>query len=105
MVKERRKIFTDENPIAPDLGAVGRVGKLSKSMRMGTALHGTGVGIMTISIMAHISRSVVESRHLTQPAWLSSFSKITPYSLWAGLLLVFAGIVLRDRSWKRRPSS
>lgn len=105
MVKERRKISIDENSIAPDLSAVERVGKLSRPVRMGNALHATGVGIMTISIVAHISRSIVESRHLSQPAWLSSFSKITPYSLWGGLLLVFAGIVLRDRSWKRRPSS
>ena len=83
-----------------------RVQKLSRSMRMGNALHATGVGIMTISIVMHVSQSVIESRHLTQPTWLSSFSAITPYSLWAGLLLVFAGIVVRDRSWsRRRPGS
>lgn len=72
-------------------------------MRMGNALHATGVGIITISIVAHISRSIIESRHLTQPTWLSSFGTITPYSLWAGLLLVFAGIIVRDGSWRRTP--
>ena len=71
-------------------------------MRIGNALHATGVGIMTISIVAHIWRSVIESRHLTQPSWLSPFNTITPYSLWAGLLLVFAGIMVRDRNWSRR---
>lgn len=71
-------------------------------MRVGNALHATGVGIMTISIVAHLSRSVLESRHLTQPAWLSSITTITPYSLWAGLLLVFAGIVVRDGSSGRQ---
>ena len=82
------------------------VRKLSSSTRMGNALHATGVSIMTISIVAHIWRSVIESRHLTQPTWLFSFSMITPYSLWAGLLLVFASIIVRDRSWgRKRPGS
>jgi hypothetical protein len=71
-------------------------------MRMGNALHATGGGIITISIIAHICRSVIESRHLTLPTWLSPLSTITPYLLWAGLLLVFAGIVVRDRNWSRR---
>jgi hypothetical protein len=91
-----------ENLIEPELSAVRRVRKLSRAMRMGNALHAAGVGIMTISIVAHLSRSVLESRHLIQPTWLSSFNTITPYSLWAGLLLVFAGIVVRDGSWGRQ---
>lgn len=106
MVKEPRKISTEQNVIRPDLSAVEPVRKLSRSTRMGNALHATGVGIMTISIVAHICRSIIDSRHMTQPSWLSSFSTITPYSLWTGLLLVFAGIVVRDRSWsRRRPGS
>jgi hypothetical protein len=105
VVKEPRKISIEQNLIAPDLSAVEPVQKLSKSMRMRNALHATGVGIMTISIVAYVCRSIIESRHLTQPTWLSSFSTITSYSLWAGLLLVFAGIVVRDRSWKRTSSS
>jgi hypothetical protein len=83
-----------------------RVQKVSRSMRMGNSLHATGAGIMNISIVAHIWWSIIQSRHLTQPSWLSSFGTITTYSLWAGLLLVFAGIVVRDRSWsRRRPGS
>jgi hypothetical protein len=44
------------------------------------------------------------SRHLAEPSWLSSFNKITPYALWAGMLLMFAGIAVRDRSWTSRLS-
>jgi hypothetical protein len=77
-----------------------RVQKVSRSMRRGNALHDAGVGIMTISIVAHIWWAIIQSRHLTQPNWLSSFGTITTYSLWAGLLLVFVGIVVRDRSWR-----
>jgi hypothetical protein len=100
--KNRVRYSTEQNLIAPDLSAVEPVQKLSRSMRMGNALHATGVGTMTISIFAHIWRSLIESRHLTLPTWLSSCSTITPYSLWAGLLFVFAGILVLDRSWSRR---
>jgi hypothetical protein len=90
------------NLIAPDLSSVKPVRILSRSTRLGNALHATGVGIMIISIIANVWRSVIESRHLTLPTWLSSCSTITPYSLWAGLLFVFAGILVLDRSWSTR---
>ena len=43
-------------------------------------------------------------RHLTkhQWLWLSSFDRLAPYSLWIGVVFVFAGIVVRDRNWSRR---
>jgi hypothetical protein len=92
-----------QNLIAPDLSAVEPVRKLSRSTRVENTLHITGVGIMTISIVAHVSRSIIESRHLTQPNRLSSIATIITYSLWAGLWLVFAGILRVIEIGDRRP--
>ena len=76
------------------------------AMRIAGTLHDIGLSIMVSSIIANVSDLIVVTRHLTDPSWLSLLSRITPYSLWAGLLLVFAGIVVRDGSWRRkRPGS
>jgi hypothetical protein len=75
-------------------------------MHIVDTLHRVGLTIILISIVVHIAELIVVSRHLAEPSWLSSFNKITPYAVWAGMLLVFAGIVMRDRSWtSRRPGS
>ena len=75
-------------------------------MRVADRLHHLGLTIILISIIAQIGEQIVVSRPLTEPSWLSSFNKIAPYSMWAGVLLVFAGIVVRDRSWSsKRPGS
>ena len=71
--------------------------------RIANTLHDIGLSIMVISIVANVSDLIVVSRHLTEPNWLSRISRVTPYSLWAGMLLVFAGIVVRDGSWRRTP--
>ena len=74
-------------------------------MHIADTLHQIGLTIILISIIGQIAEQIVVSRPLTDPSWLSSFHKITPYSLWAGVLLVLAGIVVRDRSWGRTSSS
>ena len=74
-------------------------------MHIVDTLHHVGLTIILMSIIAHIAELILVSRPLTEPSWLSSFHKITPYSLWAGVLLVLTGIVVRDRSWKRTSSS
>jgi hypothetical protein len=71
-------------------------------MHVADTLHHVGLILILISIIFHTAELIVVSRQLPEPSWLSSFSTITPYSLWAGVLLVFAGIVVRDRSWSRR---
>jgi hypothetical protein len=43
------------------------------------------------------------SRHLHNHHWLSSFDRVTPYTVWIEVLFVFAGIVVRDRNWGRSP--
>lgn len=73
------------------------------SVRIEDMMHHAELGITTISIIVNIVETIVISRHLSEPGWLSSFRRITPYSLWAGLLLVFAGIVVRDRSLGKPP--
>ena len=55
---------------------------------------------MVVSIIANVSDLIIASRHLAEPRWLPSIRSITPYSLWTGVLLVFAGIVIRDRGRK-----
>jgi uncharacterized DUF497 family protein len=68
-------------------------------------LHNIGLTIIVISIMGSLRDSIVVSRRLTELRWISWFNRFAPYSLWGGLLLVFAGIVVRDRSWRRKPPS
>jgi uncharacterized membrane protein len=66
-------------------------------------LHYIGLTIIVTSIIGSIQELIIVPRRLIGPRWMSSFGRFAPYSLWAGLLLVFAGIVVRDRSWKRTP--
>jgi hypothetical protein len=46
---------------------------------------------MVISIIDNINEFVADSRNLPKPHWLSSFGWVASYSLWAGVVLVFAG--------------
>ena len=71
-------------------------------MHIVDTLHHVGLTIILISIIAHIAELILVSRQLTEPSWLSSFNKIAPYTLWAGVLLVFVGLVVCDRNWSRR---
>jgi hypothetical protein len=104
VVKERRNIATAEEtqvPVPEQNRAPSRSAK-----RIADTLHDIGLSIIVMSIVANVSDLIVVSRHLTEPSWLSRPSRITPYSLWIGVLFVFAGIVVRDRSWsRRRPGS
>ena len=102
MVTAQRKIATLEE--AQSLSEQRRVPS-RPAIRIAGTLHLIGLNVMVISIAAHIVQLIAVSRHLKQPNWLSSFNRFTPYSLWAGLLLVFAGIVVRDRRWGRTSSS
>lgn len=72
----------------------------SSAARIADTLRHAGLGIVVVSIVASVIESVIISRQLSEPEWLSRFSRITPYSLWAGVLVVFAGIVMRDRTQK-----
>ena len=100
MVTARRKIATveeaqslPERPSSPTIG-------------IARTLHRIGLTIIVISIIDNINEFVADSRNLPKPHWLSSFGWVASYSLWAGVVLVFAGIVVSDRSWnRRRPGS
>jgi hypothetical protein len=72
------------------------------AIRIAGALHRIGLTIIVISIIDNINEFVADSRNLPKPHWLSSFGWVASYSLWAGVLLVFAGIVVRDRN-RRSP--
>jgi len=101
MVKERRKIATVEEaqgPLSQQSYAPSR-----SAMRIAETLHRIGLTIILISITDNIDDFIVDSRHLTKPHCLSLFGWVAPYSLWIGVLLVFAGIVVRDGSWRRTP--
>ena len=67
------------------------------------SLHNIGLSIIVISVIGTVQDSIVLSRRLIEPRWVLSFNRFAPYSLWGGLLLVFTGIFLRDRSWGRKP--
>ena len=73
--------------------------------RIAGTLHRIGLTIIVVSVIDNINEFVVDSRNLPKPHWLSSFGWVAPYSLWAGVVLVFAGIIVRDRNWKRTSSS
>jgi hypothetical protein len=73
--------------------------------RITTTLHRFGLTIILISIIDNISDFISDSRHLAKHHWLSSFDGFVPYSLWIGVLLVFAGIIVRDRSRGRSSGS
>ena len=71
-------------------------------MHIGDTLHHVGLTIILISIIAHIAELILASRQLTESSWLSELHKVAPYSLWVGVVLIFAGILVRDRNWSRR---
>ena len=102
MVKEQRKIATvEEVQSVPSERSYARESNKS-STPIANTLHRVGLTTILISIIDNINDFIADSRHLTKHQWLSSFDRIAPYSLWIGVLFVFAGIVVRDRSWGRR---
>jgi hypothetical protein len=70
-------------------------------IRIANTLHRVGLTTILISITDNINDFIVDSRHLAKHELLSSFDRLAPYSLWVGVLFVFAGIVVRDRKSRR----
>jgi hypothetical protein len=104
VVKERRKIATaEEAESLPSERSHARESNKS-STRIANTLHRVGLTTILISITDNINDFIVDSRHLTKHQWLSSLDRVAPYSLWIGVLLVFAGIVVRDRKSRRSSS-
>jgi hypothetical protein len=101
VVEARRKIPTVED--AQSVSSERRYAGVSNksSTRIANTLHRVGLTTILISIIEKINDFIADSRHLIKHHWLS-FDRIAPYSLWIGVLLVFAGIVVRDRDWRRR---
>jgi len=108
VVPAQRKIATvEEAQSLPSERSYARVSDKSSS-RIADTLHSVGLTTILISIIDNINDFIADSRHLTKHQWLClfSFDRVAPYSLWIGVLFVFAGIVVRDRSWStRRPGS
>jgi hypothetical protein len=103
VVKARRKIATaEEAQSLPSERSHARESNKS-STRIASKLHRFGLTIILISITDSINDFIVDSRHLAKHEWLSSFDRIAPYSLWIGVVLVFAGIVVRDRNRAKPP--
>lgn len=101
MVKERRKIAAaEEAQSLPSECSHARKSNKS-STRIANTLHRVGLTTILISITDNINDFIVDSRHLAKHQWLAWFDRVAPYSLWIGVLFVFAGIVVRDRNWKR----
>jgi hypothetical protein len=103
VVKEHDKIATAEEAesLPPERSDAPESNK--SRIRIATTLHRVGLTTILISITDSINDFIVDSRHLAKHQWLSSFDRIAPYSLWIGVLFVFAGIVVRDRNWGRSP--
>jgi hypothetical protein len=104
VVKEQRMIATvKEAQSQPSERNYARVSNQSSSS-IGHTLHRIGLTTILVSIIDNINDFIADSRHLTkhQWLWLSSFDRLAPYSLWIGVVFVFAGIVVRDRNWSRR---
>lgn len=103
MVKARSEIVTAEEAqsLPPERNYARDSNK--SSTRVANALHRVGLTTIAISITNNINDFIVDSRHLAKHQWLSSFDRIVPYTLWIGVLFVFAGIVVRDRNWGRSP--
>ena len=101
VVKEQRKTATAEE--AQSLPSERNRARESNefSTRIANTLHRVGLTTILISITDNINDFIVDSRHLAKHQWLSSLDRIAPYSLWIGVLLVFAGIVVRDRNSRR----
>jgi hypothetical protein len=105
VVKEQVKIATaEEAQSLPSERSDAREFNKS-STRIANTLHRFGLTIIVISIIDNLNDFIVDSRHLTKHTWLSSFDRVVPYSLWIGVLLVFAGIVVRDRKGGKEQSS
>jgi hypothetical protein len=101
VVKERRKIATAEEAQSR-LPERSHARESNKSRtRVANALHRVGLTTILISITENINDFIVDSRHLAKHQWLSSLDRVAPYSLWIGVLFVFAGIVVRDRNSRR----
>jgi hypothetical protein len=100
VVKEQGKIATAEAESLPSERSHARESTKS-STRIANTLHRVGLTTILISITDNINDFIVDSRHLAKHQWLSSFDRIAPYSLWIGVLFVFAGIVVRDRNSRR----
>ena len=106
MVTTRRKIATAEEAESPSSERSHARDSNKSRIRLANTLHRVGLITILISITDNINDFIVDSRHLAKHQWLSSLDRVAPYSLWIGVLLVFAGIVARDRSWRsRRPGS
>jgi hypothetical protein len=102
VVRAQHKIATvEEAQILPEQPSAAS----RPATRIAGTLHRIGLTIIVVSVIDNINEFVVDSRNLPKPHWLSSFGWVAPYSLWAGVVLVFAGIIVRDRSWKRTSSS
>jgi hypothetical protein len=101
VVKEQDKIATaEEAESLPSERSHARESNKS-STRIADTLHRVGLTTILISITDNINDFIVDSRHLAKHQWLSSFDRVAPYSLWIGVLFVFAGIVVRDRNSQR----
>jgi hypothetical protein len=99
VVKEQGKIATAEQG-EPSERWNARESNES-STRIANTLHRVGLTTILISITDNINDFIIDSRHLAKHQWLSSLDRIAPYSLWIGVLLVFAGIAVRDRNSRR----
>jgi hypothetical protein len=64
---------------------------------MGDKLYRTGVSVVIVSVVSNTIQLIVVSDNAPPPQWLETFNKITPYLVGVGLLLIFAGIILRNR--------
>jgi hypothetical protein len=105
VVKEQGKIAAaEEAESLPSERSHARESNKS-STRIANALHRVGLTTILVSITDNINDFIVDSRHLAKHQWLSSFDQVAPYTLWIGVLFVFAGIVVRDRKWGREQSS
>jgi len=101
VVKEQSKIAAAEQTQSlPSERSQARESNES-STRIANTLHRIGLTTILISITDNINDFIINSRHLAKHQWLSSLDRIAPYSLWIGVLLVFAGIVVRDRNSRR----
>jgi hypothetical protein len=101
VVKEQGKIATTKEAESPPSESSHARESNKSSTRIANTLHRVGLTTILISITDNINDFIVDSRHLAKHQWLSSFDRIAPYSLWIGVLFVFAGIVVRDRNSRK----
>jgi hypothetical protein len=103
VVKEHDKIAASEEAESLPSGRSHARKSNKSSTRIANTLDRFGLTTILISITDNINDFIVDSRHLAKHELLSSFDRLVPYSLWIGVLFVFAGIVVRDRNWGRSP--